>query len=93
MEKMEMFSKWRIDPSLIEFPKDGVELHGGHATVSRAMLNAANSNFGGNTDGVDAPQDARQKVGGWLHLYSHIQRLPDCRITGCRSQKNANTVR
>ncbi|KAG8929368.1 hypothetical protein FRC01_004444 [Tulasnella sp. 417] len=39
MNKMEKLAKWRIDPSLIEFPKDAEELHGGHATVSRAVLN------------------------------------------------------
>ncbi|KAG9031507.1 hypothetical protein FS837_002957 [Tulasnella sp. UAMH 9824] len=60
MEKMEKLAKWRIDPSLIEFPNDTVELHGGHATVSRAMLNAS-SNKSGTTGEFGARNGAGQK--------------------------------
>lgn len=61
MEKMETLAKWRIDPSLIEFPKDAVESHGGHATVSRARLKTT-SNESGNTNEDGAQTDAGEKV-------------------------------
>ncbi|KAG9025774.1 hypothetical protein FS837_004821 [Tulasnella sp. UAMH 9824] len=52
VEKMQKLSKWRIDPSLIDFLEDAPELHGGHATVSRAMLRSSFSKSGdlGETD-------------------------------------------
>ncbi|KAG8928715.1 hypothetical protein FRC01_005510 [Tulasnella sp. 417] len=37
-DKLEKLSKWRIDPSLIEFPEDTPEFRGGYATVSRGLL-------------------------------------------------------
>ncbi|KAG8948326.1 hypothetical protein FRC04_009821 [Tulasnella sp. 424] len=36
--RMEKLSDWRIDPSLIRFPEEPCESHGGHATVSKAFL-------------------------------------------------------
>ncbi|KAG8964470.1 hypothetical protein FRC00_002250 [Tulasnella sp. 408] len=78
MEKVEKLAKWRIDPSLIEFPKDATELQGGHATVSRALLKVP-SNNSDNIDEFDARNDAGQKVGSQLPLSSladHIKRSP-----------------
>ncbi|KIO33113.1 hypothetical protein M407DRAFT_17978 [Tulasnella calospora MUT 4182] len=60
IEKMEQLAKWRIDPSLIEFPEDAGELQGGHATVSRAFLNPSNTS--GKTDEPDGRSPAGQKV-------------------------------
>ncbi|KAG8910538.1 hypothetical protein FRC01_006271, partial [Tulasnella sp. 417] len=37
-DRLEKLAGWRIDPSLINFPKGGSELRGGNATVSRAFL-------------------------------------------------------
>ncbi|KIO33115.1 hypothetical protein M407DRAFT_17980 [Tulasnella calospora MUT 4182] len=59
IEKMEQLAKWRIDPSLIEFPEDADELQGGHATVSRAFLNPSNTS--GKTDESDG-RSSGQKV-------------------------------
>ncbi|KAG8909710.1 hypothetical protein FRC01_006775 [Tulasnella sp. 417] len=36
--KLNKLARWRIDPSLIEFPEDAREFRGGFATVSRAFL-------------------------------------------------------
>ncbi|KAG8932156.1 hypothetical protein FRC01_000204 [Tulasnella sp. 417] len=36
--KLKRLARWRIDPSLIEFPKDAHEFRGGFATVSRAFF-------------------------------------------------------
>ncbi|KIO33117.1 hypothetical protein M407DRAFT_17982 [Tulasnella calospora MUT 4182] len=60
-EKIEKLAKWRIDPSLIEFPGDAFELHGGHATVSRALLNVQ-PNRSTNTDQPGGRTSAGQKV-------------------------------
>ncbi|KIO32715.1 hypothetical protein M407DRAFT_18475 [Tulasnella calospora MUT 4182] len=38
MNKMNELKEWRIDPSSIEFPENTCQFHGGHATVSRAIL-------------------------------------------------------
>ncbi|KIO33146.1 hypothetical protein M407DRAFT_18008 [Tulasnella calospora MUT 4182] len=43
-DKMENLAKWRIATSSIEFPEDVLELHGGHATVSRAFLTPSSKN-------------------------------------------------
>ncbi|KIO33790.1 hypothetical protein M407DRAFT_17396 [Tulasnella calospora MUT 4182] len=37
-DKLNKLAKWRTDPSSIEFPEGTCEFHGGHATVSRALL-------------------------------------------------------
>ncbi|KAG9038128.1 hypothetical protein FS837_001297, partial [Tulasnella sp. UAMH 9824] len=56
-EKMQKLAKWRIDPSLIDFPKDTPELHGGHATVSRATLRSSFSKSGDSSE-TDTHSDA-----------------------------------
>ncbi|KIO33119.1 hypothetical protein M407DRAFT_17984 [Tulasnella calospora MUT 4182] len=61
MDKMKKLVKWRIDPPLIEFPEETVELQGGHATVSRAFLNFS-SITSGSTDESDSRNSAGQKV-------------------------------
>lgn len=83
MEKLNKLAEWRIDPSLIEFPKNATELQGGHATVERALLKIP-SNKSGNMGKLDPGQ----KVGSRLTLSSrtdYIQRRADCDIIGCRT--------
>ncbi|KAG8932152.1 hypothetical protein FRC01_000200, partial [Tulasnella sp. 417] len=41
--KLEKLARWRIDPSLIEFPTGTREFRGGFATVSQAFLASASS--------------------------------------------------
>ncbi|KAG9050007.1 hypothetical protein FS837_008187 [Tulasnella sp. UAMH 9824] len=36
--KLEKLAQWRINPSLIKFPQDAREFHGGFATVSQGLL-------------------------------------------------------
>ncbi|KIO16267.1 hypothetical protein M407DRAFT_247027 [Tulasnella calospora MUT 4182] len=45
-DKINRLARWRIDHSLVEFPAQPCQFHGGHATVSRAFL-APTSEFGG----------------------------------------------
>ncbi|KIO33141.1 hypothetical protein M407DRAFT_18006 [Tulasnella calospora MUT 4182] len=60
-DKMEKLANRRIDTSSIEFPEDVSELHGGHATVSRAFLTPSLENAGEMSgSGVQTPP--RRKV-------------------------------
>ncbi|KAG9020083.1 hypothetical protein FS837_008605, partial [Tulasnella sp. UAMH 9824] len=73
-EKMQKLAKWRIDPSLIDFPKGAPELHGGHATVSRAMLRSSSSNsgdFGKADNHSDAGSKLTLREAGFLVELSH----------------------
>ncbi|KIO16491.1 hypothetical protein M407DRAFT_188298 [Tulasnella calospora MUT 4182] len=60
MDKMEQLAKWRIDPSLLEFPEGAAELQGGHATVSRAFLTPSDTS--GKRGESDGRNSAGQKV-------------------------------
>ncbi|KAG8932154.1 hypothetical protein FRC01_000202 [Tulasnella sp. 417] len=44
--KLEKLARWRVDPSLIEFPTGTREFHGGFATVSQAFLASASESSG-----------------------------------------------
>ncbi|KAG8905830.1 hypothetical protein FRC01_008223, partial [Tulasnella sp. 417] len=41
--KLEKLARWRIDPSLIQFPEDAREFRGGFAIVSQAFLAPSSS--------------------------------------------------
>ncbi|KIO23331.1 hypothetical protein M407DRAFT_27179 [Tulasnella calospora MUT 4182] len=65
MSKMNELEERRIDPSLIKFPENGCQFHGGHATVSRAVL-VLGSDEGSDTNKGSDPNkrnDANERSG------------------------------
>ncbi|KIO23340.1 hypothetical protein M407DRAFT_27185 [Tulasnella calospora MUT 4182] len=54
INKMNGLEDWRIDPSSIEFPEGTCQFHGGHATVSRAMLDLGSDEGSDTDEGSDA---------------------------------------
>lgn len=61
-DKINRLASWRIDPSLIEFPAQDLQLHGGHATVSRAFL--ASTADVGSSLGVTRNTGGGEEFGG-----------------------------
>ncbi|KIO28900.1 hypothetical protein M407DRAFT_21977 [Tulasnella calospora MUT 4182] len=56
-EKLEKLEEWRIDASLIEFPEDPHEFHGGNAAVERAFIWVSRSDDEDNIDGPEHSSD------------------------------------
>ncbi|KIO32712.1 hypothetical protein M407DRAFT_101088 [Tulasnella calospora MUT 4182] len=52
--KIDKLAKWRIDPSSIDFPGNTCQFHGGHAIVSRAILNLGS----GESEDIDESEEA-----------------------------------
>lgn len=65
---MEKLAKWRINRSLIEYPEDLFELHGGHGTVSRAFLTPS-ADSGGHASGSNGLATTERKVGIQLSVF------------------------
>ncbi|KIO23332.1 hypothetical protein M407DRAFT_27180 [Tulasnella calospora MUT 4182] len=59
IDKMNKLAEWRIAPSWIEFPENTCQFHGGHATVSRAILNLCSTE----SRDIDESEDSKDGHG------------------------------
>ncbi|KAG8945711.1 hypothetical protein FRC04_000570 [Tulasnella sp. 424] len=56
-EKLDKLAPWRIDPSLIAFPEDSCEFHGGNAAVAQAFL----ASLSDDEDSIDDSQRSSEE--------------------------------
>lgn len=75
---MQKLENWRIPSSLIKFPKHAREFHGGHATVSKALL-AGNNSEGYILRRRHNPDEVLQSDGQSSGSGGHIEEAADRR--------------
>lgn len=98
MNRVNKLVKWRIDPSLVKFPEDTRDVHGGYAAVSRAVLTTASSVKSSSDESENAGDRRKSRAINFLdkvrskHLaillpIAMVERLAGPDITGHRGKK------